>query len=219
MLSGLGANAALALVERQGEALQARFAARRDNQQDAELLREAASRITDVDALLKDRRTLRVVLEAFQLESEIDKRAVLKRVLTEDPSERGSLVNRLPDPRWKALAEAVATARKVDLSPEALAAAPVEDIRKLELNLMAGLDFLQVQALTEEQMKALSPDQVGAISAEAIGGLEAGDVAALTREQVAAIGPAQARELLAWQVRAIEVEDIPSLTPAALRAG
>jgi hypothetical protein len=218
MLAGLGANAALALVERQGEALQARFAARRDNQQDAARLREAASRITDVDALLKDRRTLRVVLEAFQLESEIDKRAVLKRVLTEDPGERSSLVNRLPDPRWKALAEAVTAARKVDLTPEALAAAPVEDIRKLELNRMAGLDFLQVRALTEAQVKALSPDQIGAISAEAIGGMDAADLAALSGEQVAALGPGQARALLAWQVSAIEPADIPSLTPAALRA-
>jgi hypothetical protein len=218
MLPGLGANAALALVERQGDALQARFASRRDNQQDAERLREAASRITDVDALLKDRRTLRVVLEAFQLESEIDKRAVLKRVLTEDPAERTSLVNRLPNPRWKALANAVATARKVDLTPEALAAAPVEDIRKLELNRMAGLDFLQVRALTEEQVRALSPDQLGAISAEAIGGMDASDLAALSRDQVASFGPGQARALLAWQVSAIEPADIPALTPAALRA-
>jgi hypothetical protein len=218
MLAGLGAPAALSVAERQGEALQARFAARRDNQADAARLREGATRITDVDALLKDRRTLRMVLEAFQLEGEIDKRGILRRVLTEDPAEQSSLVNRLADPRWKALAEALTARRPTEISGDALAATPVEQIRKLELNRVAGLDFLQVQALTQAQVQALDTTQVAAISADAIGGLEAGDVAALSRDQVAALRPDQARALLAWQVEAIEPADIPGLSPAALRA-
>ncbi|WP_270936527.1 DUF1217 domain-containing protein [Falsiroseomonas oryzae] len=218
MLAGVGAQAALAIAERQGEALQARFAARRDNQAEAARLREAAGRITDVEALLKDRRTLRLVLEAFQLETEVDKRATLRRVLTEDPAAQGSLVNRLSDPRWKALADAFASSRAVTLSAEALGRQAPEEVAKLELNRIAGLDFLQVQALTAEQIAALDPAQIGAISAEAIGGMETGDVAALSRAQVAALTPAQLRGLLQWQVAAIEPEDISALSPEQLRA-
>jgi hypothetical protein len=218
MLPGLGSSAALAVAERQGEALRARFAARRDNQADAARLREGAARITDVEALLRDRRTLRVVLEAFQLESEIDKRAVLRRVLTEDPAEARSFVNRLPDPRWKALANALAPRRPVELAPAAISKLSPDALRGMELNRIAGLDFLQVQALTASQVKALDPAQLAAISPEAIGGMEAAEVAALGREQVAALQPAQARALLAWQVEAIEPADIPFLSPAALRA-
>jgi hypothetical protein len=218
MLAGPGAQAALAVAERQGEALRARFAARRDNQADAARLREAAGRLPDAEALLKDRRTLRMVLEAFQLESEIDKRAILRRVLTEDPAERTSLVNRLTDPRWKALAEGLAAARRTDVAPAALAAAPVEEIRAMALNRIAGLNFDQVKALTTQQVTALDPRQVAAIATEAIGGLDVADISALTGEQVAALTPAQGRALLAWQVQAIEPADIPRLAADTLRA-
>jgi hypothetical protein len=183
-----------------------------------ERLREAAGRITDIEGLLRDRRTLRVVLEAFGLETEIDKRATLRRVLTEDPAERASLVNRLPDPRWRAFAEAFAGARRVNLSPEALAATPPEELARLERNRIAGLDFLQIGALRAEQVAALDPSRIAAISAEAIGGLSAENVTALTADQVAALTPAQTRALLAWQVAAIEPSDVSSLSPAALRA-
>jgi hypothetical protein len=106
MLPGLGAQAAFAVVQRQGEALRARFEARRDNQAEAARFRETAAALPDVEALLKDRRTLGVVLEAFQLEGEIDKRALLRKVMTEDPKEARSLANRLTDPRWRQLAAA-----------------------------------------------------------------------------------------------------------------
>jgi hypothetical protein len=109
MLAGIGALSALAVVERQGGDLQARFANRRDIVADIARFRETAPKLADVDALLKDRRALTLVLEAFQLESEIDKRAILRRVLTENPSGEGSLVNRLADPRWKQLALAFDT--------------------------------------------------------------------------------------------------------------
>lgn len=101
MLGGLGSVVAWAVVQRQGEALQARFAARRDVAQDMARFRERAAEITSVDELLRDRRTLQVVLEAFQLESEMDKRAVLRRLLTDDPGDERSFANRMVDRRYR----------------------------------------------------------------------------------------------------------------------
>jgi hypothetical protein len=120
MLAGIGGLNALSVAERQGAALQDRFAARRDVAADMARFRERAPQVTDVEALLKDRRTLTVVLEAFQLESEIDKRAMLRKVLTEDPTAEGSLVNRLTDPRWKQLAQAFAGRGAAPLASGAL---------------------------------------------------------------------------------------------------
>ena len=108
MLAGLGALAALSVVERQGAALQARFEARRDNQAEVAAFREKAPQFADVEVLMKDRRALTMVLEAFQLESEIDKRGILRKILTEDPAEETSLANRLTDRRWRELAAAFA---------------------------------------------------------------------------------------------------------------
>lgn len=120
MLAGIGGLAALSVVERQGSALQDRFAARRDVAADMARFRERAPQVADVEALLKDRRTLTVVLEAFQLETEIDKRAMLRKVLTEDPAAEGSLVGRLTDPRWRQFAEAFAARGGPPLADAAL---------------------------------------------------------------------------------------------------
>jgi len=59
------------------------------------------------DDLLKDRRLTEFVLGSFQLESEIDKKAILKKALTEDPADNASLVNKLRDPRWRQFADAL----------------------------------------------------------------------------------------------------------------
>jgi hypothetical protein len=218
MLSGIGAQAALAVVDRQGVALQTRFAARRDNTADAARLREQAGRLTDIEALLKDRRSLLMVLEAFQLESEVNKVPLLRRVLTEDPAATNSYVNRLADPRWKAFAEAFAPSRAVSLTAAQLAAQPVKELQGMELARVAGLDFLQIQALSGEQLAAMDPRWIAAISGEAISGMDAADVTALTSDQVAALRPAQMRELLIWQVAAIEPADVAVLSAAQLRA-
>lgn len=131
MLGGLGPIAAMAVVDRQGAELQARFAARRDLTADIAALRERAPRIEEVDALLKDRRSLRLVLEAFQLEGEVDKRAMIRRVLTEDLADPASLANRMADRRWRELAAAFAAGRPPGATPEQAAAAAGASLRGL----------------------------------------------------------------------------------------
>lgn len=101
MLPGLGANAAFAILQRNGEALQARFEARRDIARDVERFRQRAAEIRSIDELMRDKRTLQFVLEAFQLESEVDKRAVVRRLLTENPFDLRSFANRMVDPRYR----------------------------------------------------------------------------------------------------------------------
>ena len=218
MLPGFGALPAMAVFDRQGQALQDRFAARRDNTADAARLRAEAPRIADAEVLLKDRRTLRMVLESFQLESEIDKRALLRRVLTEDPADQRSIANRLTDPRWRALANAFATVRPVALTPAELARQTPEQLRGLQLNAMAGLTAQQVQALSARQVAALDPAQLGAIAPTAIGALDAGDVTALSAGQVAALTGPQLARLNGTQIRAIEPADLAAVPPDRLRA-
>lgn len=101
MLYGLGATTAWSVLQRNGEAMQARWEARRDVARDVERFRERAAEIGSIDELMKDRRTLTFVLEAFQLEGEIDKRAVIKRLLTDDPADLRSFANRMVDPRYR----------------------------------------------------------------------------------------------------------------------
>lgn len=68
---------------------------------------------TSAGALVGDRRLLSVVLGAFGLDSEIAKRAIVRRVLEEPAHSRESFANRLGDPRWRAFARAVGFANGV----------------------------------------------------------------------------------------------------------
>ncbi|WP_334129909.1 DUF1217 domain-containing protein [Sneathiella sp.] len=74
---------------------------------DMTTFREKIGEVRSVDDLMKNRTLLTMVLSAFQLESEIDKPAMVRKILTEDPADKKSLVNRLVEPRWTKLATAL----------------------------------------------------------------------------------------------------------------
>ncbi len=101
MLYGLGASTAWSVLQKNGETLQTRWEARKDVTRDVERFRERAAEIGSIEELMKDRRTLTFVLEAFQLEGEVDKRAVINRLLTDDPEDPRAFANRMVDPRYR----------------------------------------------------------------------------------------------------------------------
>lgn len=67
---------------------------------------KAAQKISSVEDLLRDRRALTVALGAFQLEEQVDAKGLLRKLLTEDPNDPRSLVNRLVEPRYKSFVAA-----------------------------------------------------------------------------------------------------------------
>lgn len=66
-----------------------------------------APKFTSVDELIKDRRALQYLLDSYGLGSEINNAGRIKKILTEDPSNTNSLVNKLADPRFKTMANAL----------------------------------------------------------------------------------------------------------------
>lgn len=83
------------------------FEAQPTVKRDIATFNEDIGEIKSVDDLMKNRRVLTMVLSAFQLESEIDKPAMVHKILTENPADEDSLVNRLAEPRWAKLASAM----------------------------------------------------------------------------------------------------------------
>lgn len=69
--------------------------------------KEEIVNVRSVDDLMKNRTLLKVTLSAFQLESEINKYAMVEKMLSEDPEDDDSLVNQLVEPRWTKLAKAM----------------------------------------------------------------------------------------------------------------
>ena len=66
----------------------------------------AIAKVTSADDLVKDYRLFRFVLSAYGLDSQIDAKAFMKKVLAQDPNDTDSLSNKLVDSRYQAIAKA-----------------------------------------------------------------------------------------------------------------
>lgn len=71
---------------------------------DIETFKSRAANIDTVDELFKDYKLLKTVLEAYDLDSEINKAGFVKKVLTSNPADKNALVNRVNDNRYRDLA-------------------------------------------------------------------------------------------------------------------
>jgi hypothetical protein len=75
-------------------------------QRDIAYFREKIAGITSAADLVADRRLLKVALGAFGLESEIDKKAFIRKILDGGVTDPAAMANRLTDKSWSKLAQA-----------------------------------------------------------------------------------------------------------------
>ncbi len=106
-LSGTSSLLWYKLANDQKDAHMKMFEAQPTTARDIEKFKEEIVNVKSVDDLMKNRTLLTVTLSAFQLESEVDKTAFVKKMLTEDPADKDSLVNKLVEPRWTKLSKAL----------------------------------------------------------------------------------------------------------------
>lgn len=69
---------------------------------------EKAEEITTVDQLMADRRVLGVVLGAFGLDDDLDKRAFIRKVIEEGTLDGNAFANRLVEPAYREMSEFLA---------------------------------------------------------------------------------------------------------------
>lgn len=87
------------------------FGAQPSVKKSIEHFRVAIDAVKEPADIIKDRRLLSVALGAFGLDSEIDKKAIIRRVITEGVDDPKSFANRINDPRWRAFAQAFSFSR------------------------------------------------------------------------------------------------------------
>lgn len=73
---------------------------------DEAYFRDRIGRIETAEQLVSDRRLLRISLEAFGLQEDLNARAFIRKVLEDGTLKTGALANRLSDPRYKELSAA-----------------------------------------------------------------------------------------------------------------
>lgn len=99
----LGGYAGWTFLKRTLPAQQAAFAAAPDLKRDEDYFRANIGKVKTAEALVSDRRLLRVALGAFGLDADINNRFFIRKVLEEGTLKDGTLANRLADKQYRAL--------------------------------------------------------------------------------------------------------------------
>lgn len=105
---GIGGYAGFRVLEKTAARQQAALERTPQIQRNIEYFRENIGKALTAEALVQDRRLLTVALGAFGLGEEVDKRAFVRKILESSTEDSRSLVNRLSDNRYRALAKAFA---------------------------------------------------------------------------------------------------------------
>lgn len=102
---GLPAVVAWKQLEKTGEQQRTRWEKQPSVQREIDFARSFAAKVTNVEEMLGNRRFMNFVLSAFGLESEVDKKGLLRKVLMSDLTDINSYANRTNDPRFRELAQ------------------------------------------------------------------------------------------------------------------
>ncbi len=100
----VGGLAGLALLDRTAERQIELFSRNPDLRRDIEAFRARAGGIETVDELMADRQVLRVVLGAFGLDDDLDRRAFIRKIVEEGSLDPSAFANRIADPAYRELA-------------------------------------------------------------------------------------------------------------------
>lgn len=95
------------MLKRTAATQQAAFDRQPQVLRDEEYFRANITRITSAEDLVKDRRLMRVALGAFGLDSDIDNRFFIRKVLEEGTLKPGALALKLADKRYRELSAAI----------------------------------------------------------------------------------------------------------------
>ena len=96
----VGGTAGWAFLKRTEAAQAARFGRNAEMVRDEAYFRDRIGTIRSAEALVSDRRLLRISLEAFGLEADLNARAFIRKVLEGGTLRADSLANKLADPRY-----------------------------------------------------------------------------------------------------------------------
>jgi hypothetical protein len=93
-------------LKRTGATQQATYAAQPQIKRDQDYFRANIGKINTAEELVKDRRLLGVALQAFGLESDIENKAFIKKVLADGTLKEGTFANRLANKQYQKLSAA-----------------------------------------------------------------------------------------------------------------
>ena len=105
--SGLSGAFALKIIDRSRDSFEEAIQRDPVNKREIAAFRERVGQITTAEQLVNDFEVYSFVMKAYDLESQIFGKAMMKKVLSSDSEDKGSLINKMTDNRFKDLYKAM----------------------------------------------------------------------------------------------------------------
>ncbi len=166
LLSGFDSATGWALLQKNSAAIEKAYAASGSDSNDIAHFKSVAASITTPEALLKDYRALSFVTSAYGLGSEVNQTAILKKLMTQDPTSRSSLAQQLADPAYRKFATAMSTWSPPPFSTKAGIDAVVAGYRENSFEASIGQDNTALQEATYFSKNAVGLTQISQIMAD-----------------------------------------------------
>lgn len=99
--AGLSATLSLKLIERERDVFETSIEKNALNKREIDAFRSRIGSIQSVEALMGDYEVYSFVMKAFDLEDQIFGKALMKKILSSDGSDKTSLINKMTDARFK----------------------------------------------------------------------------------------------------------------------
>jgi hypothetical protein len=145
ILSGIDNATGWALLQKNGAAIEKAYASTSSDAADIAYFQKIAPTLTTPDALLKNYRALTFVATAYGLGSEVDQTAILKKLMTQDPTASTSLAQQLSDNNYRNFASAMSVWAPPPFSSQSTIDAAIAGFKQHSFNDAIGQDSVPLQ--------------------------------------------------------------------------
>lgn len=148
LLSGIDNFTGWGLLQKNTAAIEKAYAADGSDNSDVAYFKSVASKLTTPDALLKDYRALTFVATAYGLGSQVDQTAILRKLMTQDPTSPSSLAQQLSDDNYRKFASALSVWAPPPFSSQSTINAAIAGFKQHSFETSIGTDSAALQEAT-----------------------------------------------------------------------
>lgn len=166
LLNGIDNFTGWALLQKNGAAIEKAYAADGSDANDVAYFQKIAPTLTTPDALLKNYRALTFVTTAYGLAGQQDQTALLRKLMTQDPTATTSLAQQLSDNNYRNFAAAMSVWAPPPFSSQSTIDAAIAGFKEHSFQASIGTDSTALQEATYFSKNAVGLTQLSQIMSD-----------------------------------------------------
>lgn len=166
LLSGFDNATGWTVLQKGGSAIEKAYSAQGSSASDIAYFKSVASKLTTPAALLSNYRALSFVTTAYGLGSQVNQTAILKKLMTQDPSASSSLAQQLADPAYLKFAKALSNWSPPPFSTQAGVNTAIAGFKESSFETAIGKDNTALQEARYFSLNAVGLTRLSDIMAD-----------------------------------------------------